>query len=240
MEYLALGLAAFLGGVVCGFAGFAYSAVAGAILLHALEPLLAIPLMMSCSILSQVTSLAVLRRLVVWREIVPMMIGGAAGVPIAMYLLTLVEARAFRAAFGTFLVSYALYMLARPAAKAVVAACYPVAHSAVGFAGGFLGGLTAMPGAVPVIWCDLRGVPKERQRALVQPFILGMQVLALVTLACIPGAIHRDLAMDVMLSLPPLAVGTCAGIMLFGRVDEARFRQSVLLLLLVSGALMIM
>jgi hypothetical protein len=46
--------------------------------------------------------------------------------------------------------------------------------------------------------------------------------------------------MDVLLSLPPLAVGTCAGIMLFGRVDEARFRQSVLLLLLVSGALMIM
>ena len=71
MEYLALGIAVFLGGIVCGFAGFAFSAVAGAILLHFLEPLLAIPLMMLCSIASQMTSLAVLRKSIVWREIVP-------------------------------------------------------------------------------------------------------------------------------------------------------------------------
>jgi uncharacterized protein len=82
-------------------------------------------------------------------------------------------------------------------------------------------------------------VPKERQRGLVQPFILGMQVLALVTLVCMPGAIHRDLVKDVLLSLPALAAGTFVGIRLFGRVDEARFRRAVLLLLLVSGALMI-
>ena len=46
MEYLALGIAVFLGGIVCGFAGFAFSAVAGAILLHFFEPLLAIPLVL--------------------------------------------------------------------------------------------------------------------------------------------------------------------------------------------------
>jgi hypothetical protein len=67
MEYLALGVAVFLGGIVCGFAGFAFSAVAGAILLHVLEPLLAIPLMMLCSIICQITSLTVLRRLIAWR-----------------------------------------------------------------------------------------------------------------------------------------------------------------------------
>ena len=51
MAYLAaLMLAAFLGGVVSGFAGFAFSAVAGAILLHFLKPMQAIPLMMLCSI----------------------------------------------------------------------------------------------------------------------------------------------------------------------------------------------
>jgi hypothetical protein len=49
-EYWALGAAAFVGGIVSGFAGFAFSAAAGAILLHFMEPKLAIPLMMFCSI----------------------------------------------------------------------------------------------------------------------------------------------------------------------------------------------
>src|SRR5262249_4714042 len=46
----ALTTAIFLGGVVSGFSGFAFSAVAGVILLHLFEPLVAIPLMMCCSI----------------------------------------------------------------------------------------------------------------------------------------------------------------------------------------------
>jgi hypothetical protein len=38
------------------------------------------------------------------------------------------------------------------------------------------GGAIAFPGAVPTIWCCLQGLPKERQRGLIQPFILIMQV----------------------------------------------------------------
>ena len=39
-----------------------------------------------------------------------------------------------------------------------------------------------MPGAIPTIWCDMRGMPKSDQRGLVQPFIAIMQVLALALL----------------------------------------------------------
>jgi uncharacterized protein len=239
MEYLALGIAVFLGGIVCGFAGFAFSAVAGAILLHFLEPLLAIPLMMLCSIASQMTSLTVLRRSIAWRETVPLLIGGAAGVPIALYLLTLMDAHVVRAAFGVFLVSYAIYMFARPTAAIIENVGGPLTHSAIGFAAGLVGGLTAMPGALPAIWCDLRGLPKERQRGLVQPFILGTQVFAIVLLMCVPGAVHRDLFNNVLLALPALAAGTFIGLLLFGKIDERTFRYSVLLLLLISGCLMI-
>lgn len=40
-----------------------------------------------------------------------------------------------------------------------------------------------MPGALPAIWCDVRGIAKERQRGLVQPFILGMQTFAMLILS---------------------------------------------------------
>jgi len=240
MEYVAIGIAGFVGGIVCGFAGFAFSAAAGAILLHFLEPILAIPLMMVCSIASQLTSLVVLRRFVAWREIVPMLIGGTAGVPVALYLLTLIELHTFRTGFGVFLIGYASYMLTRPACAVINNLGGPIFRSALGFAGGFVGGLTAMPGALPTIWCDLRGLPKERQRGVVQPFILGMQLLALAILMGTPGAIHLDLLLkDVSLALPALAAGTFIGMSLFGRINERKFRCSILVLLLISGGLML-
>ena len=96
-----------------------------------------------------------------------------------------------------------------------------------------------MPGALPVIWCDLRGVPKERQRGLVQPFILGTQALAIILIMCSPAAVHRDLLKSVLFALPALAAGTFTGLLLFGKIDERKFRYSVLWLLLISGCLMI-
>ena len=45
--------AVFLGAVVQGFSGFAFSAVAGAILLQVQSPASAIPLLMICSLLIQ-------------------------------------------------------------------------------------------------------------------------------------------------------------------------------------------
>jgi len=195
--------------------------------------------MMVCSIASQLTSLVALRRFVAWREVVPLLIGGAAAVPISLYLLTLINPQSFRIGFSVFLMVYAGYMIARPARAVFGKLGGPILHSALGFAGGFVGGLTAMPGALPAIWCDLRGLPKDRQRGMVQPFILGMQLLALAILVGTPGAIHRDLPKDVLLALPALAAGTFIGMSLFGRISEQKFRSSVLVLLLISGGLML-
>lgn len=56
-SFCLLSIAVFCGAFVSGLAGFAFSAVAGAILLHVLPPLEAIPLMMACSITVQATNL---------------------------------------------------------------------------------------------------------------------------------------------------------------------------------------
>ena len=238
MEYLALGIAVFLGGVVCGFAGFAFSAVAGAILCHFFEPMVAVPLMMFCSIASQMASLTMLRRLIHWEEIAFLLIGGATGVPIALYILTSVDAGTFRTGFGVFLVSYSGYMLLRRPGTLVLRAAGVGMRLAVGFAGGFVGGLTAMPGALPMVWCDLRGISKEHQRGLVQPFIVGMQILAILLLLLTPGALHRDLPMMLALAVPILGVGTYIGVALFGKINDRQFRYAILVLLLISGCLM--
>ena len=235
----ALTIAIFLGGVVSGFSGFAFSAVAGVILLHLFEPLLAIPLMMCCSIASQISSLAAIRQHIQWRGSLPLLIGGAGGIPIALYLLTLVDAHVFRISIGIFLACYAVYMLIKPACGIVRQAASPVVHSMVGFAGALVGGLTAMPGTLPIIWCDLRGVSKEHQRGEVQPFILTMQAFAVILLICRPGTLPRDLLPVLSLAIPAVVAGTLVGILLWGKIDDAKFRYSVLSLLLISGLVLI-
>jgi uncharacterized protein len=235
----ALTIAIFLGGVVSGFSGFAFSAVAGVILLHLFEPLLAIPLMMCCSIASQISSLAAIRRHIQWRASVPLLIGGAGGIPIALYLLTLINAQVFRISIGIFLACYAVYMLTKPVCGIVRRAASPVVHSMVGFAGALVGGLTAMPGTLPIIWCDLRGVSKEHQRGEVQPFILAMQAFAVILLICRPGTLPRDFLPLLSLGIPAVVAGTLVGILLWGKIDDAKFRYSVLSLLLISGLVLI-
>jgi uncharacterized membrane protein YfcA len=92
-----------------------------------------------------------------------------------------------------------------------------------------------MPGALPTIWCDLRGLAKEAQRGMVQPFIATMQGLALLMFLSRPEKLPEHLFVNVLISLPGLAIGTFLGLKMFGKVDEALFRRGVLILLFVSG-----
>jgi uncharacterized membrane protein YfcA len=224
----------FAGATVSGFTGFAFSAVAGAVLLHVLPPSEAVPLMMVCSVLVQTVSLISLRRHIQWRGSMMLVAGGLIGLPPALFLLLHADAMFFRIGFGVFLAAYSGYMLLRPARRLVHNARGPLHDALIGFAGGLTGGLTAMPGAVPTIWCDLRGVAKDKQRGLIQPYITVMQVAALALLAVQHG-LPDGVAGKVLLSLAPLLAGTLVGVVLFGRVDDVLFRRILLVVLLISG-----
>src|SRR5215475_3611480 len=113
-SFLLLSVAVFLGAFVSGLAGFAFSAVAGAILLHVRLPMEAVPLMMACSVGVQATNLWALRHSIQWKQSLVLVLGGLLGVPIAVWLLQVADTRTFREGFGLFVAIYAGYMLFRP------------------------------------------------------------------------------------------------------------------------------
>lgn len=233
-----LSTAVFCGAFVSGLAGFAFSAVAGAILLHVLPPLEAVPLMMVCSIAVQATNLWALRNHIRWKEGLILVIGGLLGVPIAVGLLQVADARIFRNAFGLAVACYAAYMLLRPG-RSCRLQMSTGRNALIGFSGGFIGGLTAMPGAIPTIWCDIHGVPKTEQRGMVQPFIAAMQIFALV-LMLIQKDLSTKVLIDFVVSIPALLAGTALGIVAFRYVDDALFRRIILGILLISGMLLVL
>jgi uncharacterized protein len=237
-SFFLLSAAVFLGAFVSGFAGFAFSAVAGGILLHTLVPTEAVPLMMACSVGVQATNLWALRAEIQWKQSLVLVLGGILGVPIAVWLLQTTDARVFREVFGALVALYAGYMLLRPSLTSLQL-MNRSRNALVGFGGGLIGGLTAMPGALPTIWCDMHGVPKSQQRGLVQPFIAAMQIFALALML-----LHHDLSPNLLdnllLSIPALVAGSALGILAFRNVSEQLFRHIILAVLLVSGLLLIM
>jgi uncharacterized membrane protein YfcA len=232
--YLLLSTAVFAGAFVSGLAGFAFSAVAGAILMHVFQPSEAVPLMMACSVGVQASTLLALRETVQWKASLVLIVGGLLAVPIAVFLLQTADTRILRMGFGALVAIYAAYSLFRPSLSYFRTMDRQARNILIGFGGGLIGGLTAMPGALPTIWCDMHGMPKNQQRGLVQPFIAAMQISALVLMLSrneLPSKILIDLAV----SLPPLAAGTMLGVLMFRRINEAAFRRIILIMLLLSG-----
>jgi uncharacterized membrane protein YfcA len=90
----------FSGAFVSSLAGFAFSAVAGTILLRILQPMEAIPLMMACSIGVQAANLWALRQNIEWRGSLFLIGGGAFGIPIAIYLLQNADTNIFAPGSG--------------------------------------------------------------------------------------------------------------------------------------------
>ncbi|MGY4309523.1 putative membrane protein YfcA [Bradyrhizobium sp. USDA 4369] len=236
-SFLLLSVAVFFGAFVSGLAGFAFSAVAAAILLHVLQPLEAVPLMMACSIGVQATNLWALRNSIRWKESAVLVLGGILGVPLALWLLHNADARAFQRGFGLMIAAYSGYMLFKPG----LGRLQEMSRSRtamVGFGGGVIGGLTAMPGALPTIWCEMHGLAKTDQRGLVQPFIAVMQVSSLAMMLA-RHELSSKVLVDLAMSLPALLAGTALGILAFRRIKDAVFRKIILGILLLSGLLLV-
>ena len=84
----------------------------------------------------------------------------------------------------------------------------------------------------------MHGVPKSRQRGLVQPFIAAMQVFAL-SLMLLRQDLSSRILPDLALSVPALVAGSALGILAFRNVQEATFRRAILAILRASGLLLV-
>ena len=226
-------LATFAGAFVAGLSGFAFGLVAASLWLYVLTPVQSASLIVGFGLLVQSYSVWKLRTALDWHRLWPSVIGAMLGVPVGVWLLTATDPRSLRLAVGVVLIAYSLYALFRPQLK-LAAAVPPAADAAVGFANGLLGGLTGLAGIIITIWCNLRGFPKEVQRATFQPVAVVVFATAAFWLG-VNGSLTLDTAKLFALGLPFLFAGTWLGLKLFGRIDETAFRKIVLALLFVSG-----
>ena len=174
-------IAVLLASTASSIAGFAFSALCGALLFHVMDsPVYAVQVMIVCSIAIQLFSVAALWRSIDWRSLPIFLIGGVLGVPAGVYLLLHLQSDVYRHVIGGLLIAYGGYLLLRWPAPSLRLG--PLSDACAGFLGGLTGGLAGFPGAFVTIWCGMKGWDKARQRGVYQPFILGMQPITLLAI----------------------------------------------------------
>jgi uncharacterized protein len=232
---------AFLSGIMSGLSGFGFSAIGAASLLF-LQPTLQVPLFQALSTGNQALSAGQLRDDMpkslreLWKGPGPCMLGGTAGVPIGIWLLSHLPAARLMAVFGTFLTLYAVYSIYKPSSLKLRGYGGPVCGAVVGFVGGMVGGFTAFPGAAVVVWTGLRGLPKAQHRAIIQPYIIMSQLYSLGLVALWhPSYLSGQFWMLLALVLPAVIPGTLSGLALYRRTSDLNFKRISYLLLGISG-----
>ena len=227
-------LGAALAGFIQGLSGFAFSLVAMGLWAWALTPQIAAPLAVFGALLGQVASVVTVRGGFDLKRIAPLVVGGAFGVPVGVFLLHNVDPVRFKLAVGALLTLYSLFGLLAGDLPRITAGGGSL-DAFVGLIGGVLGGLGGMSGSVPAMWTQLRGWKRDLRRATMQVYNIAMQVTAL-TVYSRTGALDATTLKLFAVVAPAMLLPSYFGTRLYGRFSEKTFARVIFVLLLASGA----
>jgi len=231
--YLLVAVGAGVAGFVQGLSGFAFGLVAMSFWAWSVEPLLAAVLAVFGALTGQVIAAVTVRRPFDKMLLVPFVAGGLAGVPLGVWLVPRLDLVLFKTCLGALLVLWAPAMLMSSNLPRITRGGR-IGDAVSGAIGGVMAGVGGFAGAVPTLWCTLRGFPRDAQRAVIQNFNLAMLVVAFgIHLAS--GNVKAPMLPLLGIVAACVLVPVLLGAKLYIGISEATFRKIVLGLLTASG-----
>ena len=143
----------------------------------------------------------------------------------------------FKLIFGLILVITCPLMLILPRLPKVTAGGR-LADGLAGLGGGFMGGIGGFTGIIPTLWCTLRGMEKEQQRAVIQNFNLAALSVTMAAYVA-TGAVTNDMLPIMPVVAIALLIPSLLGARIYIGLSERAFRHIVLSLLSLSGLAML-
>lgn len=224
---------AVVAGFVQGLSGFAFGLTAMSFWAWVVQPHLAAPMAVFGALTGQIIAAVSVRRSFHWPTLLPYLAGGLFGIPIGVAILPGLDIQLFKTVLGAFLVLWCPLMLAAHSLPRIkVGGRW--ADAVVGAMGGVMGGLGGFSGTLPTLWCTLRGLPKDEQRAIIQNFNLAAQAVVM-GLYVAKGMFTPEVLPMFAIVAPAMLIPTLLGARLYIGISEAMFRKIVLSMLTLSG-----
>ncbi|PCH79194.1 MAG: hypothetical protein COC02_08770 [Rhodospirillaceae bacterium] len=228
---------AFIAAFVTGSVGFADGLILNAFWLHIMEPSAAIPLVIISGFLIHIIPLYKLRRTLDFSRLKPFVLFGVIGIPLGMWALTRIDPEIFKVSIGFLLLVYGLWMLIRVKSSVKVSQ-KPALDGIVGLSGGFMGGFAGLAGLLPTLWVGMQNLPKNVQRGTFEPYILIVNLVAIIAFFT-TGRLSTQTGVDLLWAFPALIFGSWLGVKVYPFINEAVFRKTVLVLILLSGLMLL-
>lgn len=221
----------FLGAFTQSMTGFGSALVAMAVLPSLLGLPVAAPVVAATGLLLE-TMLTLryrqsLRVDAIWRVLVASLIA----IPFGVLLLRHIEERTALFILGLLLVGYSLYALI---GFRLPALAHPAWAWLTGLLSGLLGGAYNTAGPPIVVYGNCRGWDAAQFKSNLSSFFV-INSLFVTTSHFVGGSFTSDVTRTILLCLPATVLGFLLGQSMDRWIDPARFRQIVLVLLIVLG-----
>lgn len=236
-ELLLIVVGAATAGFVQGLSGFGFGMVSMSFWAWGLLPQQAAVLSTVGGLTGQLLAALSARRGARWPRLWPFLAGGLCGLPVGMWLLQHADPRGFKLFVGALLAIWCPLMLFGGRLPRLHQGGR-IADALAGAGGGLMGPLGGVTGAVPTLWCTLRGLDRDEQRAVIQNFNLAM--LTATTLAYVErGLITGAHLPQIGLVAAALLLPALLGMRVYAGISPQAFRNLVLGLLTASGLAML-
>jgi uncharacterized membrane protein YfcA len=232
LVFVAVLVAAF----VQSLTGFGFAAMIMPLVTMMVGLPIAAPLVALAGLTVYTTNLLRHRRAIHLGEVLRLGAASAVGVPIGIWLLTNVDESVVKRVLGLILIAYGLYTLVGPTVS-----CTPSRRwaYAAGFVAGCLGGAYNTPGPPVILYGSSRRWPRDRFRAVLQTFF-AVNATMVVTSHLLAHHVTTTILTLFAISVPAILLGILIGSRLDPRVDAARFRTLVTVMILLLGLLLVL
>jgi uncharacterized membrane protein YfcA len=233
---IALAVIMFLSGFVHGLAGFGLGMVSMSLLPFWVDVKFASVFVSLVSLIVNLLMLWYLRRSVGIRKVLPIVTGGAIGIPVGVYLLRTLDAGIIKTILGIVLVVFSGYSLLKHRdPKTNIANIWGIP---IGICSGVLNGIINMGGSPVVIYTYHKGWDKSAIKATL---VLYFTLLLLYKISILVGAgmVTLDMVRSGVIVMPSMLIGAGLGCLLFDRVSRGAMRRITFGLLLIIGLVLL-
>ena len=219
---------------VFGLTGFGIGLVALSLLPFLIAPTTAVPIITFFGAVFALVMTLQLRREVVLPRLGDLVIGTILGTPLGVWGLATFPPGLLKRLIGLILLTIVVIEWRR---------AYPQKLSgrhwglSAGVLAGLLGGAIGTPGPPVILYVMTQGWSPRAIKATLQAFFLVNQTVILIG-HWWAGLLTREVVWLASVYALPSVIGVTIGIRLFDRIDQARFRRLIFIMLAVLGLLM--